>query len=242
MDEQQIDIAGSDGAMPAFIVRPEGKGPFPVALVLMDGLGFREALKVVARRLAATGYYAMLPDLYYRAGPSPAIKPDEPGEWDRMMKLVTGLSDDRVIRDAKSLLAHAEGDATARAGAACVMGFCMGGRFSLVVAQGLGERVRAAAAIHPGNMVSDRDDSTHRHLDRVAADLYLAIADQDEWCTPDQVSRMEKALVEQGVSHQVEWHPGALHGFGVPGGDSYDEEASERVWERIGALFARTLR
>ncbi|NRA00200.1 MAG: dienelactone hydrolase family protein, partial [Myxococcales bacterium] len=34
----------------------------------------------------------------------------------------------------------------------------------------------------------------------------------------------------------------ALHGFGVPGGDSYHEQASERVWERLQALFSRTLR
>ncbi len=241
MIEQQVEVGTPDGRMPTFIVHPDGEGPFPVGLVLMDGLGFREALKHVARRLAATGYYAMLPDLYYRAGPTPPLQPDEPGGWDRMMALVQSLSDDKVIRDAEALLAHADGQTAARAGAACVMGFCMGGRFCVVVSQGLGPRIRAAAAIHPGNLVSDRDDSTHHHIDRVAAELYLAIADQDQWCTPEQVSTMEKALVEHGVTHQVEWHPGALHGFGVPGADSYHEQASERVWERIAALFERTL-
>ena len=53
---------------------------------------------------------------------------------------------------------------------------------------------------------------------------------------------MGKALVEQGVTHEVEWHSGALHGFAVPGAESYHKEASERVWERIQQLFARTLR
>ncbi len=63
----------------------------------MDGLGFRPALQEVARRVAKTGYYAMLPDLYYRAGPAAAVKPGEPGEWDRMMALVRSLADDMVI-------------------------------------------------------------------------------------------------------------------------------------------------
>ena len=257
MIEQQVDVATPDGRMPTFIVHPEREGPFPVVLVLMDGLGLREALRDVARRLAPTGYYAMLPDLYYRAGPIPELQPNQPGEWDRMMSLVQSLSDDGVIRDAEALLEHANGDAAARSqlthrttgtqGAngidgAGVMGFCLGGRLSVVLSQGLGQRIRAAAAIHPGNLTSDGDDSPHRHLDHVAAELYLAIADQDQWCTPDQVTRMEKALALQGVTHQIEWHPGALHGFGVPGGDSYHEQASELVWERVQALFARTLR
>ncbi|NQZ96796.1 MAG: dienelactone hydrolase family protein [Myxococcales bacterium] len=242
MQEQQIEVATPDGRMPTFIAHPEGEGPFPVVLVLMDGLGFREALCDVARRLAATGVYAMLPDLYYRAGPIAPIERDEPGEWDRMMSLVQSLSDDRVVRDAEALLDHANGDAAARANVAGVMGFCLGGRMSVVVSQGLGPRIVAAAAIHPGNLASDGDDSPHRHVDRVAAELYLAIADQDQWCTPEQVSLMEKALVERGVTFETEWHRGALHGFGVPGGDSYHEQASERVWERLQALFSRTLR
>ena len=242
MQEQQIEVATPDGRMPTFIAHPDGEGPFPVVLVLMDGLGFREALCDVARRLAATGVYAMLPDLYYRAGPIAPIERDEPGEWDRMMSLVQSLSDDRVVRDAEALLDHANGDAAARANVAGVMGFCLGGRMSVVVSQGLGPRIVAAAAIHPGNLASDGDDSPHRHVDRVAAELYLAIADQDQWCTPEQVSLMEKALVERGVTFETEWHRGALHGFGVPGGDSYHEQASERVWERLQALFSRTLR
>jgi carboxymethylenebutenolidase len=241
MIEQQIEIATVDGSMPTFVVHPEGEGPVPVVLILMDGGGVRAALQDVARRLAATGYYAMLPDLYYRSGPGQPLDRDGPGGWERMLALVQSLSNHKVIGDAEALLEHASGDSAARSGAAGVMGFCMGGRFAVIVAQGLGERILAAAAIHPGNLVSDRDDSAHRRLDRVAAELYLGIADQDQWCTPDQVSRMEKALIVQGVTHEIEWHPGALHGFGVAGGETYHEQASERIWEKIGALFARTL-
>jgi carboxymethylenebutenolidase len=241
MPEQQTEITTPDGRMPTFIAHPEGDGPFPVVLVLMDGLGCREALRDVARRLATSGHYAMLPDLYYRSGPIEPIQRDQPGEWDRMMSLVQSLSDEMVIRDVRTLLEHAGGDPTARSGAAGLMGFCMGGRLSVVVAQALADRVGAAAGIHPGNLASDGDDSPHRHLDHVAAELYLAIADEDPWCTPEQVALLEKSLIEHRVTHQIEWHRGALHGFGVTGGDAYNEQAAERVWERVQALFARAL-
>jgi carboxymethylenebutenolidase len=101
--------------------------------------------------------------------------------------------------------------------------------------------VVAAAAIHPGTLASDADDSAHRALDRVGAELYLAIADRDQWCTPEQVAQMQEALLAQGVVHEIEWHPDALHGFGVPGGAAYDEPAAERVWQKVGELFARAL-
>ena len=66
MVEQQIDVATPDGRMPTFIFHPEREGPFPVVLVLMDGLGVREALRDVSQRLATTGHYAMLSDAYHK--------------------------------------------------------------------------------------------------------------------------------------------------------------------------------
>ena len=66
MIEQQIDIATADGAMNSFVVHPEEGGPFPVLLFYMDAPGKREELHEMARRLAAVGYFVVLPNLYYR--------------------------------------------------------------------------------------------------------------------------------------------------------------------------------
>ena len=110
MTERLIDIATPDGAMPTFIVHPEAEGPAPVVVVLMDGLGFRAPLKEVARRLAANGYYAMLPDLYYRSGPQQTVERGQPRAWDRLTLLVHSLTSDRMLRDAEALLAQGRMD------------------------------------------------------------------------------------------------------------------------------------
>jgi dienelactone hydrolase len=68
MDEKEIRVRTADGEMTTFVVRPDGDGPFPVAVVYMDGVGYREQVKKNARRFAADGYYCVAPDLYYRAG------------------------------------------------------------------------------------------------------------------------------------------------------------------------------
>src|SRR4051812_9264003 len=68
MIEQQVEIATPDGHVTTFISHPERDGPHPVILFYMDAPGIREELRDMARRLAACGYYVMLPNLYYRSG------------------------------------------------------------------------------------------------------------------------------------------------------------------------------
>ena len=68
MIDQQIDIATKDGKTTTFISHPERGGPFPVIIFYMDAPAIREELRDMARRLATSGYYVMLPNMYYRSG------------------------------------------------------------------------------------------------------------------------------------------------------------------------------
>src|SRR5437667_12469149 len=68
MAEKEIRVRTADGEMPTFVVHPEGGGPFPVAVLYMDGVGYREQIKENARRFAGDGYYCVAPDLFYRSG------------------------------------------------------------------------------------------------------------------------------------------------------------------------------
>src|SRR5579864_2597923 len=68
MVEHEIRVHTADGDMTTFVVRPDGDGPFPVAFIFMDGVGYREQVKQNARRFAAGGYYCAAPDLYHRSG------------------------------------------------------------------------------------------------------------------------------------------------------------------------------
>ncbi|MCP4905358.1 MAG: dienelactone hydrolase family protein [bacterium] len=240
MVEEFAEIVTPDGIMPTFIAHPGEEKPAPAVLILMDGRGIREALRDVARRLAGMGYYATLPDLFYRAGADSELGVGGADDWDQMISLVQSLSDEGVTRDIEALVTRIDTDPAIRPGAIGLMGFCMGGRLSVILSQALGERVAAAAAIHPG-LTGVGAEAAHLELDRVAAEFYFAIADRDQWCSPEHLNLMEKALERRGTRHEIEHHPGALHGFGVPGGDTYHEQAAERVWEKVDALFARRL-
>jgi dienelactone hydrolase len=50
--ENEIRVAAADGKMATFTARPDGPGPFPVAVLSMDGVGYREQAKENASRFA----------------------------------------------------------------------------------------------------------------------------------------------------------------------------------------------
>ena len=69
MIEKNEIIKTSDGNMDTFVVHPDGGSKFPLVVFLMDAPGKREELHDMARRIASSGYYVLLPDLYYRFEP-----------------------------------------------------------------------------------------------------------------------------------------------------------------------------
>src|SRR5579871_6619985 len=131
MIEQQIAIPTKDGHTATFIVHPERGGPFPVILFYMDAPAIREELRDMARRLATSGYYVMLPNLYYRSGvmelgPLPA-DPEAP-ERKRMFQLMASINIPMIMDDTRALLAFAEGQSAARIDRVGAVGYCMSGR------------------------------------------------------------------------------------------------------------------
>ena len=59
-------IDTTDGRMDVFVTYPREDGSHPVVLFYMDAFGVREELRDMARRIAAEGYFVILPNLYYR--------------------------------------------------------------------------------------------------------------------------------------------------------------------------------
>src|SRR5258708_24008195 len=110
MVEKEIRIRTSDGEMTTFVVRPEGGGPFPVAIIFMDGVGYREQVKENARRFAAGGYCCVVPDLYYRVGEKLSFDMSrmltgglKGPQAERMMKAATSVTPENMVADTKDV-------------------------------------------------------------------------------------------------------------------------------------------
>jgi carboxymethylenebutenolidase len=245
VSEKEIRVETADGTMKGFVAHPDGGGPFPVVILYMDAPGIRDDLRDAARRVAAAGYYCVLPDLYYRFGEGINFDTSKlaPGseEFERMIGTMQRLSDDMVVADTRALLAEIEDDPAASAGAKGCVGFCMGGRHVLRAVAALPDEFAAGAGLHPSFLVTEAPDSPHLGVESVRAALYLSYGEIDEVAPVSSIPPVRERCDQHGVRVDIDVHPGADHGFMLPGLHAYQEDASERSWERTLELLRENL-
>jgi carboxymethylenebutenolidase len=243
MFENEVRVPTTDGVMRTFVAHPDGDGPFPVAVLYMDGVGYREQVKENARRFAGAGYYVVAPDLFYRFGEDVTFDFSDRSEAarERMMTVIGSLSRETVEADTAAVLSAIAGDPAASSGPKVSVGYCMGSRFSLhAAAAGPGE-FAASAGIHPGALVTDKPDSPHLELGSVRGELYFAFAENDRTATPEVIAEFREQMERRGVRGVVERIPGTSHGFAMADLPVYDRDATERHFERTLELWRRNL-
>jgi len=208
----------------------------------MDAPAIREELRDMARRLGTSGYYVMLPNLYYRSGvmelgPLPA-DPESP-ERKRMFALMNSINIPLVMADTRALLAYADAQSTARANIVGAVGYCMSGRYAINAATHFPDRVKAAASIYGTQLATDQSDSPHLAASKTKAELYFACAETDIYAPMEIIERVKEGMKDANA--EVEIYPGTHHGFAFPKRPVYDRDAAERHWERLLALYRRNL-
>lgn len=241
MIERHLTIVTPEGGMNVFVVHPEEHAPHPVILFYMDAPGKREELHEMARRLAAVGYFVLLPNLYYRQVQEFTLVRDEAG-MAKMFALMSTLSNAGAVADTEALLRFVDGDPAADGRRIGGVGYCMSGPFVMAAAAAFPDRMRAIAVIHGANLVTEQEDSPHLLARRIRCETYVGCAEIDKWAAPETIARLQQALQSVGTPHRVEWFAGAQHGFVFPGrGEIYHRDHAERHWERLFALFGRNL-
>ena len=242
MIANEIDIATTGGVMNTFIIHPDENGPFPMVLFLMDAPGKREELHDMASRIAASGYYVMLPNLYYRKTRGFVFEPTSSGRK-KMLEQMDNITNDMAIQDCQELINHGDSDANANNSAVGCVGYCMSGPFAFSAASAIPERIKAAASIHGVKLLTDKDDSPHLKAHLIKAEMYFAMAENDKWAEPKMVDDLDQHLKTLGTNYRIEWYADTEHGFVFPKrGSIYDKASAEKHYERLLSLFERNLK
>jgi carboxymethylenebutenolidase len=245
MPRESVEVRMPDGTCSVTLHLPASDRPRPGVLMIPDAGGSRETMQEMADQLAGLGYVVLLPDIYYRAGTwapfDVATLFTDEAERARMGSYSRELTNDRIVADARTwadvLLSRPETTGTAIG----TTGYCLGGRMSLIVATGLGERVAATASFHGGRLaVPDDPTSPHLAVNRITARIYVAGAEDDPSFTPEQAALLQASLTGAGVDHSIEIYP-ARHGFAVPDNPTYNADAAARHWSAVNDLYAATL-
>jgi carboxymethylenebutenolidase len=241
----RVVIQTRDGQCPSYEFRPDGEGPFPAALVYMDGLGIRPTMLELGERLASYGYYVLLPDLFYRAGPyepmdarvftDPALRAQLRERFFKHVNLANAMSDTQAFLD------HIAAQTDVKPGPIGVTGYCMGGEMSLAAAGTYPDRIAAAASYHGGRLATDAPGSPHLLAPKMRARIYVAGATDDASFPEDMKQLLIDALERAGVAHTVETYA-AKHGWVFRDLPIFDAEAAERHWTTLVSLFDQTLK
>lgn len=246
MSSETIDVETADGVADAYLAQPGDGERHPAVLLIMDAFGLRPQIEKMADRIAAQGYVVLAPNAFYRAGRSPVVStegmddPDKRGElFQKLRPLMSALTPERIVSDGDAYLRVLQQTGSGPVG---ITGYCMGGRLGWRIAAAYPDRVAALGCFHPGGLVTDDEDSPHRSADKLAARLYLGIADKDQSMNAEHIATLEKALDDAGVAYTAEVYQGAAHGYTMADTPVYDEAAAERHYAALFDLLQSTVR
>jgi carboxymethylenebutenolidase len=231
-DVTTIQIDTPAGPIDALLDIPDGQGPWPGVVVIHDAIGYRQDKEEINSHVAAAGYVALTPNLFARGG------------WARCItKVMRDLSSKqgRAVDDVLAARDHlqARPECTGRVG---VAGFCMGGRFALVLSpKGFG----ASAPFYGTPLPSELSETLDGACPIVAS---YGGRDLTGRGAPKQLKRV---LDQKGITNDVKEYPGAGHSFAnkLPAqpllriaGFGYNQNATEDAWARVFAFFGEHLR
>ena len=217
-----------------YLAKPVGEGPWPGVVVIMDALGLSDDIRIQADLLAAAGYLAFAPDLYSGRGIRCVLATIQSSR--------SGSGEAYEDIEAARQWLDARADCTGRIG---VIGFCMGGGFALLCSPRYDFQ---AASVNYGEVPKDA-------AERLAgACPIVASYGRRDRGLQGRAERLESALTQLGVEHDVKEYPGAGHSFmnrinAGPAlgpvlkfvGGNYHHASAEDSWRRILDFFDRHL-
>ena len=193
----------------------------------------------VTHRIAEEGYVGLAVDLYTYAGHKITGDDDEAVKLMDNLRYYTAM---RYLADGVGYLKSADFAQRDRIG---VVGFCMGGSYSLLMAC-QNRDIRAAAAFY-GQIINEQptEDNPVNPIELVpemSCPLLYIHAGADEWITQDHANRLRDAMKQSGKEGEVTSYPGAPHAFfndTLP--DVYRPEEAKDAWRRTLTFFQRHL-
>jgi carboxymethylenebutenolidase len=213
-------------------VQPDGAAVAAV-LVLHTIRGLNPPLVDICRRLAASGYRVIAPNLHHRVRAEPL------GYDEDYIPVITQVSEPGVMGDIDVCLGRFAEDGYDGSRVA-VVGFALGGSFALLAAV---RRTLGAAVSFYASLGGSIHFGLPSLLD-IAPDLqtpWLGLfPEQDPGTTLDEVDALRPLASKAIVPTEVVLYPGAVHGFVQEDRpDLYHEAAAQDSWARTIAWIER---
>lgn len=227
MTSIRIDARDGAGTFDCYVAEPSEPSRGAI-VVLQEVFGVNEGIQRKADRLAAAGYTAFAPDLFWRIEPGISLDPDIESELKRGLELAGQFDQNAAVVDIEATIraarTHVDG------GKVGVVGYCMGGRLAYFAAT----RTDADASV---GYYAVGIDGALGEAHAIANPLMLHIPTADHFVGPDAQRAMHDGLDghPKVVLHD---YPGLDHGFATEIGSRRNEAGAELADGRTAAFFA----
>ncbi len=227
---ETIPTLEGDASFGAYVAKPEG-APKGAIIVIQEIFGVNPGIRQKCDKLAAEGWLAVAPDLFWRLKPEIELDPDVQAEFTQALDWMGQFDQDTGIRDIEATIHHIRRTlGVAKVG--CV-GYCLGGRLAYMTAA----RTDIDASVgYYGVGIDGLLGEKHA----IAKPLMLHIPTADGFVPPETQAAMHTALDDHPrvTLHDYE---GLDHGFATETGLRRQEEAATLADSRTAAFFAEAL-
>jgi carboxymethylenebutenolidase len=237
-----ITITGAGGdAVEAYLALPDDGATARGSVVVIHHMpGYDSSTKEIARKFAANGYAALMPNLYYRE--APGASPDDAAA---VARANGGVPDDRVVGDVSGAADYLRALPGSN-GKVGVIGYCSGGRQSFLVACSL--QLDAAVDCYGACIVNPPPDGMPLKVNPIvglAPDLSCPLLGlfgaEDQYPTPDETAELSKVLDDLGKPHAFHTYDDAGHAFFAVDRPAYRPAAANDGWQKIFDFYGRYL-
>lgn len=233
MSKNQITIKAPDGgAFGAYVAFP-ARLPAPAVILIQEIFGVNREMREKCDAMAAQGYLAVCPDLFWRIEPGIDLTDREPAQLERAFRLFGEFDQVLGLADLEATLAHVRGMAESAGPVGCA-GFCLGGRLAYMMAARTG--IDAAVSYYGvglGGLLGEAGNIT--------VPLLLHIAGADAFVPPEEQKQIEDAMRDHPAA-EVYVYPGMEHAFARGGGIHYNEAAARLAADRTAGFLAAHLK
>lgn len=228
---QTITVPGKDGSFGAYMAAPAAASSNGATIVVIQEIfGVNQVMRDTTDWLAAQGYYAVCPDLFWRIEPGIDITDKTDAEWEKAFSYFKAFNVDKGVEDIAATIALSRSHGAKKVGA---VGYCLGGLLAFLTAA----RTDADATV---SYYGVGIDNYLGEAGKAKKPALLHIAEEDGFVSKESQAAMKAGLT--APNFELHAYAGRDHAFARVGGKHYHAGDAELANGRTLGFFERHLK